>query len=233
MTETPSERLRRRRIELGFKNASDAAKRYGWEVTTYRSHENNSRGTGVPKKAAVEYAKVYQVSLDWLMTGKDSPVTIREDFSSLGLAVQYVPVVALASLVELSSNGANMLSILEDAPRLPVASSKPLGKQPFVARLEDESMLAESGSSQGFSFKRGDLVVFGGEDIPVEPGDYCLAVVAGETKPVFRKYLEEALGVVRLEPLNRAYRTYWIDKDRPGRVIACAMLRIDELKPLR
>ncbi len=225
MTETPSERLRRRRKELGFRHASDAAKRFGWDVTTYRSHENNSRGTGVPKNAAVEYAKVYQVSLDWLMTGKDSPVTIREDFSSLGLAVQYVPVVALASLGELSSNGANMLSVLEDAPRLPVASSMPLGSQPFIIRLEDESMVADSAS---ISFKKGDLVCFS-PDAAVEPGDYCLATVTGEKKPVFRRYIEEALGVVRLEPLNKVYRTYWIDEDRPGRVIARAMLRIDEL----
>lgn len=66
--EKRAERLRAARVHAGFKNATDAAERFGWEVVTYRSHENAIRGLR-PTVANI-YAKAFKVSNAWLMTGE-------------------------------------------------------------------------------------------------------------------------------------------------------------------
>ena len=61
-------RLRHAREQAGFENAADAARRYGWPVVTYRSHENGIRG--LKPAIAKKYAKAYKTSFSWLMTGE-------------------------------------------------------------------------------------------------------------------------------------------------------------------
>ena len=61
-------RLREARIAAGFENATEAAERFGWEVVTYRSHENGIRG--LRTSVAAQYAKAYKVSYTWLATGE-------------------------------------------------------------------------------------------------------------------------------------------------------------------
>lgn len=64
-------RLRRARESAGFESASAAAKRFGWTVSTYSSHENGQ--TPVPVKAAEKYAKAIRVSSAWILTGEAAP----------------------------------------------------------------------------------------------------------------------------------------------------------------
>lgn len=68
-----AERLRIARRNAGFANASEAAEAFGWKPSTYLGHENGSRGFKLER--AVEYARRFGVSPDWLMTGKggDAP----------------------------------------------------------------------------------------------------------------------------------------------------------------
>lgn len=66
-----SDRLRQSRANAGFANAKDAAESLGVGYSTYASHENGGRG--VPRDAAIHYAKRFNVSLQWLLTGKGEP----------------------------------------------------------------------------------------------------------------------------------------------------------------
>ncbi len=93
----------------------------------------------------------------------------------------------------------------------------------FAVAVSDNSMTMAS----GISFPRGDTLVFN-PDAKIEPGDFCLAEVQAEPLPVFRRYMEEEPGVIRLEPLSAAHKTYWIKQGSPGRILARLMLRIEE-----
>lgn len=64
----PYERLRKARIEAGFENAVDAARAYGWNEATYRSHENGVRG--LLRRPAERYAKAFRKPVEWLLLGK-------------------------------------------------------------------------------------------------------------------------------------------------------------------
>jgi len=63
-----SERLRLARENAGFLTAVDAARRFGWGETTYRSHENGQRN--IPAKRAPIYARAFRVSPEWLLYGR-------------------------------------------------------------------------------------------------------------------------------------------------------------------
>ncbi len=47
MSQDPFERLKKARIAAGFQHGSDAAKRFGWKVSTYTAHENGQNGFGL------------------------------------------------------------------------------------------------------------------------------------------------------------------------------------------
>jgi phage repressor protein C with HTH and peptisase S24 domain len=64
---TQGERLRQARIEAGFQDGTEAARRFGWTVPTYLSHENGTRGFRADK--AQDYARAFKVAPEWLMFG--------------------------------------------------------------------------------------------------------------------------------------------------------------------
>lgn len=64
----PGERLRWARERAGFKTASDAARRFGWNENTYRSNENGQRDFS--KRKAAVYAKAFKVTVAWLIQGE-------------------------------------------------------------------------------------------------------------------------------------------------------------------
>jgi len=63
----PHERLRAARERAGYKDAAEAARRFGWTEPTYRSHENGSRN--FTRKGAERYARAFRVSPEWLFLG--------------------------------------------------------------------------------------------------------------------------------------------------------------------
>jgi hypothetical protein len=68
MAETSNSRLRQARIAAKFRSATAAAKRYGWTVSTYLSHENGQ--TPVPSEAAEIYASKFKTcSASWIVYG--------------------------------------------------------------------------------------------------------------------------------------------------------------------
>lgn len=66
-TELRAARLRQARAHAGFEEATEAAARFGWIVSTYLSHENGTRG--IKPTVAKKYAKAFKISLSWLMVG--------------------------------------------------------------------------------------------------------------------------------------------------------------------
>jgi hypothetical protein len=61
------DRLKWAREQAGIKNPTEAARRFGWSVNTYRSNENGNRAFG--KEAAIVYGTAFKVSPGWLLLG--------------------------------------------------------------------------------------------------------------------------------------------------------------------
>lgn len=65
MSPEPHDRLKQLRIAKGFSTAADAARAYGWPVTTYQAHENAARG--IKKEAAIRYARAFGSSAGYIL----------------------------------------------------------------------------------------------------------------------------------------------------------------------
>lgn len=85
MMDKPHDILRKARIKKGYDSAEAAARAYGWNVATYRSHENGVRGVrGIPKEAAKRYAAAFNIPVGLLLdidasAGTTSEVTVIGD----------------------------------------------------------------------------------------------------------------------------------------------------------
>lgn len=91
MTEkTPADRLKELRIKRGFATARDACRAFGWNEATYRGHENGFRGFNIA--AAERYAKAFNSSAAYILTGGDNNVPI-----SPVVGVTQVPVIGVVS----------------------------------------------------------------------------------------------------------------------------------------
>lgn len=64
----PHERLQQARLRARYDEATDAARAFGWNENTYRSHENGMRG--LKRDVAEKYARAFRVSPAWLLTGE-------------------------------------------------------------------------------------------------------------------------------------------------------------------
>jgi transcriptional regulator with XRE-family HTH domain len=62
-----NDRLRRARIDAGFKGPVEAARRFGWSVDTYKSNENGNAPFSMKK--ARDYASAFGVEAQWLYDG--------------------------------------------------------------------------------------------------------------------------------------------------------------------
>jgi DNA-binding XRE family transcriptional regulator len=60
-------RLKQARMAAQFKRAAEAAESLGVPYQTYAAHENGNRMFDV--EGAIQYARRFRVSLDWLLTG--------------------------------------------------------------------------------------------------------------------------------------------------------------------
>lgn len=73
MKKAPSARLREARLMRGFASAADAARRFGWPVSTYRSDENGTRG--LSSSDVMMYARAFGVAPEWLLGIEKEPTT--------------------------------------------------------------------------------------------------------------------------------------------------------------
>jgi DNA-binding XRE family transcriptional regulator len=63
-------RLKNARINAGFRTARAAAKRFGWNTSTYGAHENGQNGFAI--ETAAQYARAFGVRLQYLLFGEGS-----------------------------------------------------------------------------------------------------------------------------------------------------------------
>lgn len=105
--ETPAERLQWARKQHGkYTTPTEAARAFGWKVSTYLGHENGDRNPG--RESAKRYGRMYRVRWEWLLEGEGSPTD--------------KPAVPLAGYVgEGSEVHREQLGILQDASELPPA----------------------------------------------------------------------------------------------------------------
>lgn len=70
--DTPDKRLKWAREQDGrYETATEAARAFGWPVSTYLGHENGDRTPS--RETAKKYAKVWKVRWEWLLEGEGSP----------------------------------------------------------------------------------------------------------------------------------------------------------------
>ena len=67
------DRLKEARRQAGYASATEAARAFGWTVSSYLGYENGDREPG--KEMARRIAGAYRVSLEWLLTGKEPRVS--------------------------------------------------------------------------------------------------------------------------------------------------------------
>lgn len=146
---TQHDRLRSARQSAGFADGTEAARRFGWTVPTYLSHENGSRGYRADR--AADYAKAFKVSPEWLMFGKgDAPsgsqaVTAPDDL---------VPVYNVAA-------SAGYGALMDDQEEIVDRLSFPPGylRRITSARPQDLAIIAVKGDSMVPTLGDNDVVM--------------------------------------------------------------------------
>lgn len=77
----PHERLVAARERAGFQTASEAARTFGWNENTYRSHENGERG--LKNAVAIKYARAFRVPPEFIIVGSKETVDVALQSSVL------------------------------------------------------------------------------------------------------------------------------------------------------
>lgn len=222
--ETASDRLKNARELRGYETATDAAKAFGWNVNTYRSHENGNRG--YKQVDAKKYARALQVPVTWLLLGEG-------DISIKGLTqpiapLRRVPVISFVSagkMTEISDpyevgSGDSLVS-LDD--------SSDVGPNAFALYVKGDSMT----SLTGISFEDGEVIVID-PDAPITPGCFVVARRDNEDEATFKKYRLSSIdqnGVenIDLVPLNPDHPTIHLNADNPGKIIGRVIRQIKKL----
>lgn len=126
----PNERLRLARERAGYQSPLDAARAFGWNENTYKSHEGGIRG--IRPIAAKRYAKAFRVSTAWILTGEETG-----NLSKPQLPVDTLPVLGdVAAGVWVEQNGYD-----EPHEFVPVvADSRFSGMKQFALKVRGESM---------------------------------------------------------------------------------------------
>lgn len=65
-----ADRLRRARLDAGYRTAAAAIEHFKWPSSSYRAHENGQNN--FTPETAWQYAEAYGVSAAWLLLGDDS-----------------------------------------------------------------------------------------------------------------------------------------------------------------
>ena len=91
--DTPAKRLKWARERDGrYKTATEAARAFGWTISTYLGHENEDRS---PSRAmARKYAKSYKVRWEWLLEGEGQPTAKTgkiEIAGYVGAGAEFIP----------------------------------------------------------------------------------------------------------------------------------------------
>lgn len=191
--DSPADRLRRLRLDLGFATAADACVRFGWPVGTYRSHENGHRE--LSRKAAELYARAYKTTAGFLLFGEQSAQSqgALTDTQGLNLSHQTQSEQEFQAVVQVPVRGetaAGKWLEFDDTdtekypPILAIAGRYPVSEQ-FAYKVSGPSM----DKARIFD---GDFVIcvpYWHARVAPTPGD--LVVVERRRGPVFERTVKE------------------------------------------
>lgn len=127
--DSPADRLRWAREQHGrYPTGTEAAKAFGWTVSTYLGHENGSRNP--TRQAAKRYAKAYRVRWEWILEGEGSPANKTQQAPIIGcveasseiriypeseeIHTAELPPGGIASTVAVEVRGGSMRGIADD-----------------------------------------------------------------------------------------------------------------------
>ena len=174
---TPADRLQKIRDRAGFKSATEAARHFGWNENTYRSHENGTRN--LSKKSAAQYADSFGANVSYLLFGEGG------EFSSNPLS---------ESVVELTSSSKfiNLKRQSKPVSRLNTINN-PFDKDLEAMKIEETSMHPR--------VRSGDIVYYVPEDQTPTRGQECL-IFLKDGSVLIREYEEKLSNIVITKVLN-------------------------------
>lgn len=172
--DSPGGRLKWAREQAGFKTATDFAKRFGFNPTSYRAYENNQNGFA---RKAHEMADKLNVSARWLMEGGDpdrgsDDAPLEQQAREMGLAL--VPELELGY----SMGGGSIFSDYRQTGFVPFQRDWLRGfmrgtfADLFVARGEGDSMLP--------TLMDGDVVLIDTSQKAIDKQDRIWAISYGD-----------------------------------------------------
>lgn len=227
-----NERLKKARSDKGYLNPSEAARAFGWNVNTYRSHENGNRD--ISKSAAIKYANAFNVSVDWLLTGVDKSGTNKEHSISTPTGINQIPIryVPLLELGQVYMGISNDGFSEADQKFIGISGLNKLSDDVIAVEIPDNSMI-ENPFIKGVSFTAGDVAVID-KKAKVLPGDFILALVPNLEEAMIRKYKvvktdNDGFATIELVPLNSDYPTIEVEGYLEEIVIGKIVQRISNI----
>ncbi len=197
----PHDRLQQARRKRGYSNPTDAARGFGWNINTYRSHENGN--ASLSRQAAERYSAAYRVSVGWLLTGENPPEwdDRQGEEKGYGMPVRHIPVLTMKQAWSLTHG--KKLERIESVREYAVIGVDPmLGKNVFALKVPDEAMSPD--------FKPGEFIAID-PDASWKPGDYVAAGIDSREGLIIREYriggfnMDTGEDKVKLTALNKAY----------------------------
>lgn len=126
----PGDRLRELRIKKGYDTTADAARAFGWNENTYKSHENGERG--IKLTVARKYAAAYGVTTAYILTG-EGDASLRK--------IESVNEVQLVGVVAAGKFRDSDFEVGEDTTIIPAVARKGIdvGRQ-YAVRVDGPSV---------------------------------------------------------------------------------------------
>jgi SOS-response transcriptional repressor LexA len=216
---TPYARLQQARLNAGFKEAKEAANAHGWNYQTYKSHESGGRRFRL--ETALEYARAFDVTAGWLLTGEgDIPAA---DSDAARVTTKRVPLMELTSIDSLVAISKGNKPKSDKV--ITIDASSDISPRAFAIEIGGNSMVA----GDAISFSPGDTVVID-PDRSLEPGCFVLAVVGGEAMlRAFKRIQRGSDAAFELVPLNSFYETIRTSTDDGSVIVGRAIRHIRKL----
>jgi SOS-response transcriptional repressor LexA len=112
---TRGERLKRARLDAGYRSAADAARALGIPYPTYAGHENGSRKFEADEASV--YARKFKVTVEWLLVGKTGNVT---PVSNAPLAtIPVIGIVRAGLWQDVDAGDSGVYQVVSSAPDAP------------------------------------------------------------------------------------------------------------------
>lgn len=207
------DRLKAARKAAGYETAADAARAFGWNENTYRSHESGIRG--VPRQSIVKYARAFKVSVDWLLTGRvDGMPPLTHS-----VAIRHLPLFDAAILPRSKFQLEEAVTGVASGAALAVPISL-AGERSFAVKMPDDSMMGGLKN-----IHKGDWIIVD-PDYAHAPGSYVLVYDPVLQQHTIRRWRLIGDGTAELAPTNNDYPTSKVPADT-DLVLGCVRGRFE------